>query len=302
MLHFRPRVTPAFLRRHSCPPDTGVAGPWDPVPASTDWDWFMAFVARGGEPSRRRYESWIERRSRFAADWADRFEEFKRFRHEALYLLRPSDFGHMRFHMGKEHALGKLDRDEIVHDFSKDFSPPIPMMYPFHALLEDLGRLPRWSEAWTFLTVTRPDLVLQSYAAFNRLSGDDPRLRERQYMDALQWRVGAAYYSWVREVHLLTELRCTHRLDVRYHFAVDAEWKADLVGGDVLLEVYINNRNFKDGNAGRKETCAEANPWAKTVRVGFDNQRRWGRPYFLEDPAIEGIAHEMAEAGCPRLP
>lgn len=262
----------------------------------------MAFVARGGEPSRQRYDSWIRRRSAFAPDWTERFEEFKLLRHEALYGLRPTDFSHMKRDMKEEHALGKLEVGRIDHSLSENFSPPIPFMYPFHCLFEEMGRIPKWSEVWKFLTKERPELVFWPYAATNGLEPGDPRLGTQRYLDAFQWRLGVVFYSWLRELHFMTELRCVHRIDARYHFAVDAEWKADLVAGDVLVEIYVTNTNYKNcSGEGRKETCADANPWAKTIRVGFRNQNRWGRPYFLEDQTIAQVAADMAAAGCPKL-
>lgn len=301
MFHFRPRVSPSLIAKHAQPAETSHSA-WEPVPAVTDWDWFMDFVHKGGQDSQRRYESWIKRRDRLTGGFQERISEFKRFRHEKIYCLKPSDFDLAKRHMGGEHALGNLSKNEIDHSLSADFSPPIPFMYPFHDLLEKLGRLPKWSEAWRHLLDERPELVLEPYAAYNRLETDDPVFRTSRYLNAFQWRLGIVFYSWLRELHLLTELRCVHRLDVRYHFAVDAEWKADLVGGNVLLELFVINESYKNARGqGRKETCATANPWARTVRVGFVNRRLRGRPYLMEDSEIQKIAAEMAAAGCPKL-
>lgn len=291
MFHFRPSVNlPARLT-------------WEPTPAVTDWDWFMEFVRKGGEGSLRRYENWIRRRSSLTEGFRERFDEFKGFRHEKLYGLRPSDFDRAKQKMGKDHALGDLKKNLIDHSLSKDFTPPVPFMYPFHVLLEEIGRFPAWWEVWEFLVKDRPDLVMTPYAAYNGLKPTDAEFKTKRYAEAFRWRVGIVYYSWLREVHLLTELRCVHRLDVRYHFAADAEWKADLIGGDVLLELYVTNEAYKTAQGkGRKETCATANPWAKTVRFGFANQFRRERPYLIENDDISKIAAEMAAAGCPSLP
>ncbi|RWL23358.1 MAG: hypothetical protein EOR63_32245 [Mesorhizobium sp.] len=121
-------------------------------------------------------------------------------------------------------------------------------------------------------------------------------------MNAFVFRVGKNYYSWFRETHLLTELRRTHGTDARYHFLVDAEWKADIFAGDVLVELYVKNPKYKDDDGkGRKALCKKVNPWTEPLTVAITRRKARGKPWLVDEAEIAELAASMRDKGAPLI-
>lgn len=67
----------------------------------------------------------------------------------------------------------------------------------------------------------------------------------------MRWRIGNAYYSFLREIYTIVELR--HRgLDLRAPPLTDAVFRVDAWMRDTVLHLYIRDDRFRDGEAGRK--------------------------------------------------
>jgi len=267
-----------------------------------DWKAFLEFVERGGPSSRQRLVDWDARRRKMTPGWDGYRKGFEAMSHECLFRLRPSDV--LDVFRKTEHALAQLRPEHEKFERIESWSPPVPFMYVFHLLLEEMGRVPMWQDAKAFvLSEARLDLVWRPFLKTYGLTPDMPDVSwENPYFKAIMYRIGKVYYSWLREVHMLTELRCTYGIDARYHFLIDAEWKADVFAGDVLLEIFIVHPKYKDkDDKGRKELCRHANPLANVHQVKITPRSVYGRPWLVDASDIKAMARLMKEEGAPLL-
>lgn len=268
--------------------------------AGTDWDWLLSFVGAGGPAAAERLRRWEARRS--GEQW-DRVKEFLRaLRHDRLHSL---DLGEVEDACGADgrpwnggHALGSLRPAQGDYRGIRDFSTPFALEYLFHGCLEENGRLPRWPDILRYLFVEhRARYVEPFYERYGLVAGSPETRVGSPHMSALQWRVGNAYYSWLREIHLLTALRRRHGLDVRYHALADAEFKADLVHRDTVVALYVPNGRYRDGSSGRKVTAADVNPGRRVIELRLELRRVFGRPWLVTDEAIGRVADAIAADG-----
>ncbi|MFD6156888.1 hypothetical protein ACFWF7_20145 [Nocardia sp. NPDC060256] len=161
-----------------------------------------------------------------------------------------------------EHPLGQLreDFDSTVH-LIRDWRPDFAFAHLFHFCLEDLGRVFSWQEFrddWSARPAKRPWLwdpakAMQRRAADHLMERND--FTEGRALaaahDALQWRVGTYYYSFLREAYALSWLR-RQGLPALSHPLADALFRADLWCGSAVVGIYIENSNYRSGTEGRK--------------------------------------------------
>lgn len=293
------RAPPPVFPRRPARVDRNPAPPAFPSTVM-DWNSLLAFVAKGGDVSARRLASWDIRRRKATPGWDGYRKGFEAFSHERLFRLEPRDFASA---LGAtEHALGELRPGDERFDGIADWSPPVPFMYIFHRVMEELGRVPLWQDARDFLWSGRgEDLAWGPFRGRFGL-GDGAPDPDDPHVKGFTFRVGKNYYSWFREAHLLTELRRTHGVDARYHFLIDAEWKADIVAGDVLVELFVRHPDYKDrGAEGRKELCKDANPWATVRQAPITRRKVFGKPWLVDPAEIATMASMMRAAGAPLL-
>lgn len=198
----------------------------------------------------------------------------------------------------RRHALGSLRKDEVEMASVENWStPPWAFSYIFHDAMERLGRVPTWPDVLAFLRGPARDRLLDPFAADFALAGMDAVSREL-HCAALRWRVGKAYYSFLREVDLFVRLRREHGLPVRYHLLADAQFKVDLWCGDVLVALLIVNKEFRDGADGRKrrvEDMMDASGFRR-LSVELAAPTRWGRPTLCPQGEVTALASAIRGA------
>lgn len=268
----------------------------------TDWNWFMSFVQAGGPEAATRLKKWDDART------GPQWEEVKTFlrglRHDLLHELELDAVCAACGTDGHEwkgrHVLGVLRPEHAKFERINDFSTPFALEYLFHGCLEEKGRLPGWNDVISYIFSERRSWYIDPFYAFYGLVPGAPETKPGSaHMSALQWRVGNAYYSWLREVHLLTALRRRHGLDVRYHALADAEFKADLVHDDAVVALYVRNDRYRNGARGRKVTATAANPNRRVVEMPIDLRRDFGRPWMITDESIAAVAAQLGAAARP---
>lgn len=267
------------------------------VDVVTDWAWFETFLAERGDTGRKQYQDWERRRGNLA-NWEELKAGFKALEHCVLYRLEMSDVeAAIR---DTTHALGNIAQSASKYDGIHNYSPPVPLIYIFHSILEKMGRVPVWNDIKRYLFGEFRSLCWIPFCKSRELNAEIPaQQQDKRIMDAFLWRMGNAYYSWLREVDLLTYLRRKHKLDLKYHFLVDAEWRADFVAGRILLELYVKNREFKDDDGGRKLTCARMNEGYEVLPIKLDVRPAFGKPWLVSDECKLMIARDLEARGCP---
>lgn len=119
----------------------------------------------------------------------------------------------------------------------------------------------------------------------------------------MRWRIGNAYYSFLREAYVMAELR-SRRLDVRSHPLADALFHVDCWVGDVNIELCIGNRQFRAGGLGRKtassELLSDAEPRFRTLQIELPVGREFGRVHFPDNLTLNQVAERLRSAGTDR--
>lgn len=145
-----------------------------------------------------------------------------------------------------EHALGNV-RKEDIKDISKvsDWHPNFAMTHVFGIVVEKLGYLPTYQdfrsaceseEFYEMLWGPAQDLISELIND----GGVDPNVAR----GAMRWRVGNAYYSFIREALVLARMR-ERKLDAVSHPLADALFKTDIWVGNVAIELFMESKKYK---------------------------------------------------------
>jgi hypothetical protein len=201
-----------------------------------------------------------------------------------LYSLDPA--GVEAVCAATEHPLGDIRKAAAMAVGPVvDWRPDFAFTHVMHLAMEGLGRLPSFGE---FTGFCAGDPV-------GRAALGDPARRIRdlacrqgfpaeQAAQAVRWRIGLAYYSFVRETYTIAVLRADG-LDVRAHPLADALFRADAWTGRTVLSIYVSNPRFRAGPRGRK-------PRSGQILAG-------ARPPFRHEELRLATRHEY---GCVHLP
>ncbi|MER6999857.1 hypothetical protein [Streptomyces sp. NPDC000410] len=157
-----------------------------------------------------------------------------------------------------EHALGTVKRSsgESVRAIV-DWNPDFAFMHVFHVCMEQLGMLPSYQDVRRYA---------HSDPLGKRMLGEPAKAKvrelvergfsERQVRDAMRWRVGNAYYSFLREMYTVVQLRYSG-IDVRVHPLADALFRVDAWVGRTAISLRVGNKKFRQGLGEGRKTPAE---------------------------------------------
>ncbi|WP_304452096.1 hypothetical protein [Nocardiopsis sp. YSL2] len=214
-------------------------------------------------------------------------------RTSAVYKLVPSEIRSLT----SEHALGNLrPRQGYKVKLIRDWRPDFAFSHVFHFHLEERGRMFSFEEFrdWSSLDEFRPTLYTPARekiteAVKNGCSEQDAR-------NSMRWRIGIAYYSFVREMYVVSRFR-ELGLDARFHPLADALFRTDTWIGSTSVALYIKNGVFRDGDAGRKPPAEDVvggeESGLRFIQLQIPTQRIWGKAHFPDDRAVEACARKL---------
>jgi hypothetical protein len=256
-----------------------------------------SLMVPGGQPIRDLYRSW-RNRANFSAVHA--FVDD--FAHRALYTQKVADIEDVC--RNTDHSLGQISKRwlEAQKDYPavRDFNTPFAMQYLFHAFLEDKGRLPLWQEVMPYLMREKPELYWNDFCRqlnFERSNQE----RRNVLLQAMQWRLGCAYYSFVREADILARLREQHKLDVRYHVLADVLFRVDMWCENAIVSLFVSNDQFRTASGqGRKTTVRDVFNKAEKPFVFVDmprpKPRKFGVIDLVPEDDIATLAKQIRQA------
>jgi hypothetical protein len=213
-----------------------------------------------------------------------------------LYRLQPAQVEATC--RASDHPLGDIRKDvatavQPVVDWRPDFA----FTHVMHLAMERLGGLPTFGE---FASFCRDDP-----AGVAALGNPSRQLREivcqqgypaADVSQAIRWRIGLAYYSFVREIYTITVLRGSG-LDVRAHPLADALFRVDAWTGRTVLSLYIRNAAFRDGPRGRKPRAARilagAQPPFRHEELRLPVRHEFGHVHLPEPAQIRAVAWRL---------
>lgn len=198
-----------------------------------------------------------------------------------------------------EHALGDIRSGDVRRIVSiRDWNPQFAFTHLFHYVLESRGRPFTYGEFREFAksSVGQSMVSDEAWEAVRRATESGSNFSLDAARDAMQWRVGNAYYSFLRELIVFGELR-KRGLDLRLHPLADALFRVDAWIGSTVVCLYIGNSRFRSGTQGRKPRVEELlGPKFSYVHIHLPNQRRYGELYLPTPHELDSAAKEIAQA------
>lgn len=211
-----------------------------------------------------------------------------------VYDVTSSDVEHIA--RTTEHALGSVRREQAAAvPAMRDWSSPFAMTHALHACIEQIG-LPTFGafRDWCANTDTGRYMLWDDLLEIQNTLVSSGVQRE-SVMAASRWRIGNAYYSFMRELYVLSTLReCD--LDVFTHPVADSLFRVDAWTSSTMLSIYIGNSTFRDGTRGRKVSPVVLNGGAmKHHEIRLETPRNFGRIHLPDHDAIATAAREMMD-------
>jgi len=157
-----------------------------------------------------------------------------------------------------DHALERIRREDAEEvEYIRDWTCPFAMTHVFHFITERDGVIPTWQQfKERHSTPEFSSIILEPAEeavdyCVERLDISRPRAQ-----DAMQWRIGNAYYSFLREQWVHAYLR-SQGIGILQHPLADALFAVDGWVGSGVLSLFIGNSEFRSLASGRKRTARE---------------------------------------------
>ncbi|MBW1599977.1 hypothetical protein [Streptomyces sp. JJ38] len=153
-----------------------------------------------------------------------------------------------------EHALGEVKRRdaESVRRIV-DWHPDFAFTHALHICMERTGRLPAFGEVRDYAMTDELGREMLGEPARRAIAAEvDRGTPEWLVKAAMRWRVGNAYYSFLRETYTIVELR-SRGIPLEVHPLADALFRVDAWVGRTALSLRVGNKKFRHGeHDGRK--------------------------------------------------
>lgn len=185
-------------------------------------------------------------------------------------------------------------RETVIQNWRPDFA----MVHLFHFCLEAHGGLFSYEEFRRFCASDNAGIAFSQQAQRTlqklvELDGHD----EEKTKHAMTWRVGNAYYSFLREIYLVATLR-EAGFDARIHPLADALFRVDAWCGTATVEMYVANPRFKQGDTGRKPKTAkylEDQGRFRFVRLEMDPQHSYGVLHLPTQDEVDRCVSDLQQ-------
>jgi hypothetical protein len=118
---------------------------------------------------------------------------------------------------------------------------------------------------------------------------------------AARWRIGLAYFSFLRELWVLARLR-ESGLNILCHPYVDLAYRIDgwmAIPHPTVLEMYVVNSRFRNANTGRKDGARKYIHQAQLVEIGLNpfSPRRVGDLFVPTEQELQSAVDLIVGQG-----
>ena len=177
----------------------------------------------------------------------------------------------------------------------------LPLALGFGRFVEEHGRIPKWSEAadWFMRPEQAPIFFGPAWDLYRSMD-EAARPAPWRWKRAINWRIGNAYLSFVREMDFLSRMIHDHGVPLRMHILADAVLKVDFWVGRHAVCLFIPN-DMRDRKASPKASTGVVH----SVQIGDgsawvekDGQRRklqWNEIKQAPESILEMLAQAIRE-------
>ncbi|MEE1929775.1 hypothetical protein V1J52_16535 [Streptomyces sp. TRM 70351] len=202
-----------------------------------------------------------------------------------------------------EHALGTVQRSagESVRGIV-DWHPAFAFAHTFHVCMERTGRLPTYGQFRDFALEDELGRRMLGDPAKHKLEAEQLKGVPRdQARAAMRWRVGNAYYGFLREVYTVVSLR-SRGIGLEVHPVADALFRADAWAGRTVLSLRVGNAEFRRGDReGRKvrteQLLADVRPALHFLPIELGAATTYGRVHLPSRDHLEAALRQIRQAG-----
>ncbi|MFE1166027.1 hypothetical protein [Nocardiopsis sp. NPDC058789] len=212
----------------------------------------------------------------------------------AVYGVSSSDVEKLT----SDHPLGDIkSRNAYKFEGVADWRPDFAFAHLFHFALEQIGGVFSFQDFRTW--AGDPDKRWMIWDPAHRVVSEEQQRTGADWYevrDAMSWRVGLFYYSFLRELYTVARLR-EAGLDMRVHPLADALFRVDAWHGRVVFEMYVANKRYRSRGAGRKKSAqdilAPGRPDLRFVPLEMEKQRTYGRVHLPEEAQLQECAEQI---------
>jgi hypothetical protein len=168
-----------------------------------------------------------------------------------VYALAPADVEDAC--RRTEHALGDIRKETAgAVDAIVDWHPAFAFQHVLHYVLEATGGIPTYQDVRAFCRNDSQARAMLAEPAVERVRlAENLGATRQDARDAMRWRVGNAYLSFLRELYVLTLLR-EEGLNARYHVLADVLLRVDFWADDLCFSLFVRSPRFMTAAGGRK--------------------------------------------------
>ncbi|WP_143189152.1 hypothetical protein [Paraburkholderia lycopersici] len=195
-----------------------------------------------------------------------------------------------------KHALRNI-KNSVVSKVPtiRDWHPDFAFTHLFHFVTEKVGGLLLFDDfiRHPIFKDALYDDIREKVRVAASLCG-----QEQLAKDAVRWRIGNAYYSFLKEQYVISLLR-SEGVDVKQHPLADALFRVDCWIGDTNIDLYVTNPKFRSrgGNEGRKiksaDLLADAIPSFKNVILECDTKHSFGDVHLPSEDDVRRACQEL---------
>jgi hypothetical protein len=197
-----------------------------------------------------------------------------------------------------KHALGEIKSSAVsMVPEIRDWHPDFAFTHLLHFVTEEAGALVSF-EDFIHHPIFKDALYDDIRKQVKQASRQDVT-REPLAKNAIRWRVGIAYYAFLKEQYVISLLR-SEGINVKQHPLADALFRVDCWAADVNIDLYVTNPRFraKGGGVGRKtksaDLLADAVPPFKNVVLECATKHTFGDVHLPDDGDVRRACREIS--------
>ncbi|WP_157691657.1 hypothetical protein [Noviherbaspirillum autotrophicum] len=195
------------------------------------------------------------------------------------------------------HALKEIE-SSVVNEVPaiRDWHPDFAFTHLLHFVTEEAGRLPSFDDFARhpiFKDAMYEDIEAQVLKVARLDKAKEPLAR-----NAVRWRIGIAYYSFLKEQYVISLIR-SEGINVKQHPLADALFRVDCWVGDTNIDLYVTNSFFRSekGDKGRKiksqDLLADAIPPFNNVILACKTRHTFGDVHLPDENDVRDACRKL---------